>query len=288
MLDTIINKFKTPIEQALDDCLSNHGFEQSILDEALKYSVLNGGKRLRAILALLTAEAVLKKEFEFNENPAKDLALALELVHAGSLIHDDLPCMDNDDMRRGKATNHKVFGEATALLAGDFLLCYPILLLKNSAQAQEHFTKAILKMIIGQEMDMELTSSNSNDLNKLQSMEAHKTGALIEASVSCAAMIVAAKQNQIQALSQFASNIGLVFQITDDILDATATTVALGKTAGKDQAQDKFTYVKYYGLEAAQNKAKEIIQKSKDLITSIDIYPDKLLVIADYVLSRKN
>lgn len=285
-MQEIFDFYKASIEKALAEIFAIYPHSQ--LKEAVNYSCLNGGKRLRAILALISAEAVQNKNFDFENNPAKNLALALELIHAGSLIHDDLPCMDNDDFRRGKASNHKVFGEAMALLAGDLLLIYPLSLVNFNQELSIKLQNAIVKMIVGQAMDMEFGLMTNPSLENLTLMQQHKTGALIEVSISGAALLAGAKQGQINALSNFANKIGLAFQIVDDILDHTADFAELGKTTGKDQEQNKLTFVKYYGLKEAKTIAQELIQKAKQDILDIGINTDRLLIVADYVLDRKN
>ncbi len=301
-IKTILAEYKPSIELALAGVLIpeiNPTFAKTRLLESINYSVLGGGKRLRAILALITAEAILKSEhkIDFENNPAYGLALALELVHAGSLIHDDLPCMDNDDLRRGKPTNHKAYGEAFALLAGDFLLCHPIeVLLKytptnfqtNISAVVLEFVQAINGMIAGQAMDIEFSELEKNTREELELMQSLKTGALLNASVVLSAKLAGANKAQIEALKIYANNLGLAFQITDDILDCTASAEELGKTAGKDEKQNKFTFVKLYGIEQARLIAQDLIKEAKAQIVPIGIYADKLLAVTDYVLSRSN
>lgn len=296
-IKTLVKKYKPDFEKELDKLLAN--LDDSRLNDSIKYSVLDGGKKLRAILALITAEAIKnsKEKINLTDNPALGLALAVELAHCGSLIHDDLPCMDDDDLRRGKPSNHKAFDEATALLAGDFLLCYPIEVLLSKTQNVDsfklhqvsvEFTHAIRAMIAGQALDLELANKEIHDLELLKKMQALKTGALLKSSIRLAAIIANANKEQIDALSFFADNLGLAFQITDDILDLTETTEKLGKTAGKDIDQNKFTFVKEYGLEQAKLISIKLIEEAKEKILDIGIYPDKLLTIADYVISRNN
>ncbi len=301
-IKTILEEYKPSLELALAEILTpelNPSFAKTKLLESINYSVLAGGKRLRAILALITAEAVLKleKKIALEANPAFGLALALELVHAGSLIHDDLPCMDDDDLRRGKATNHKVYGEAFALLAGDFLLCHPIEVLVNNtpkdfqtniSQITLDFVRSINAMIAGQAMDIEFAQTAQKTQSDLELMQSLKTGALLNASVVLSAKLAGANQAQIKALEIYANNLGLAFQITDDILDCTSSAQELGKTAGKDEKQNKFTFVKLYGIEQARLIAQNLIKEAKAQIIPIDIYADKLLAVTDYVLSRSN
>lgn len=301
-IKTILAEYKPSIELALAGVLVpeiNPTFAKTRLLESINYSVLAGGKRLRAILALITAEAILKSEqkIDFKSNPAYGLALALELVHAGSLIHDDLPCMDDDDLRRGKPTNHKAYGEAFALLAGDFLLCYPIEILlqhtpkdfqANISQISLEFVRSINAMIAGQAMDIEFAETEEKAQSDLELMQSLKTGALLNASVILSAKLAGASSIQLKALQVYANNLGLAFQITDDILDCTASAQELGKTAGKDEKQNKLTFVKLHGIEKARLIAQNLIEEAKAQIIQIDIYADKLLAVIDYVLSRSN
>lgn len=289
------------------------------LFSAIEYSYSNGGKRLRPILALLSAEAVLGLSHDditeslLRKNPAMGLAIAIELIHCGSLVHDDLPCMDNDDLRRGKPTNHRVFGEDMALLTGDFLLVNPISTFINYSknilniedslilEVSSNLLLAIEQMIIGQAMDLELAKENfhlkagtesqtveTQYLEKSKIMQEYKTGALLSASIINAALLAKAKSSQINALKQYASNLGLAFQIADDVLDYTATTEQMGKQTQKDKEQNKLTYVDIYGIDEAKLKAEKLITEAKEILSAVDIYSDKLKLIADYVICRNN
>lgn len=292
-LKTILQKYKSAIDLELERQLQSsnlQNFAQSKSLESIRYSVSNGGKRLRPILSLLVAEAITEIDFAPKDNPALPLALAVELVHCGSLIHDDLPIMDNDDLRRGKPTNHKVYGDAVALLAGDTLLCYPIQILleaKIDSKIVIDFTQAIQDMIAGQAMDLELPGNHNKTIDDLRLMQSLKTGALLKASILLAARIVNANSQQIAALSIYAQNIGLAFQIADDILDQTATSAELGKTAGKDFEQNKFTFVTHYGVEKAAIIAKELIAEANSALAVIP-NSEHLGAIADYVISRQH
>lgn len=301
-IKSILKQYQSVIETELELLLkepSLNSLARSQALESMRYSVMNGGKRLRAILALVTAEAVLKSETQINfkTNPASGFALAIELVHCGSLIHDDLPCMDDDDLRRGKPTNHKVYGEAIALLAGDTLLCYPLeVLLTKTPQAAHpqsnivtlEFIQAIKDMIAGQALDLELPNKPDKTIEDLKYMQELKTGALLRASVRLAAILAEANEQQVIALDSYATKLGLAFQIADDILDYTASTEELGKTAGKDLKQNKFTFVQEHGLDSASKMALDLINSAKDDIDSVMIYTAKLNLIADYVISRNN
>lgn len=293
-------EYKSYIENNLSSLLQKDSslddFRLSSIQEAIHYSVIGAGKRIRAILSLITAEAILNEKKYLAPNPAIGLALALELIHAGSLIHDDLPCMDDDDMRRGKASNHIKFGEATALLAGDSLLTYPLKVLLTQTptnyQCNIHtvlieLIDAINAMIAGQALD--LTSSKSTgSFSDLEQIHKLKTGAILRTSVRSAAILANASPEQVTALSLFAEKIGLAFQIVDDILDQTTDSQTLGKTAGKDQAQNKLTYLSFYSIDEARELSTELIKQAKKNIQQIDIYTDKLNLVADYVISRAN
>jgi geranylgeranyl diphosphate synthase type II len=301
--------------------------EEKKLFSAISYAYANGGKRLRPVLALLTAEAIMQgsqnAEIEVREqchNPAMGLALAIELIHCGSLVHDDLPCMDNDDLRRGKPTNHVVYGEDIALLVGDFLLVNPVsvfieyskdvLGLDDSLilQVVANLTLAVQQMIVGQAMDLELARLNlqlkteeeevrQQDtvqrsqleyFEKSRLMQEFKTGALLSASIINGAILAGADTSQLKALEKYAANLGLAFQIVDDVLDHTATPEQMGKQTQKDAQQNKLTYVDLYGIEGARAKASELITEAKEILSATQIYSDKLKLVADYVLHRNN
>ena len=221
--------------------------------------------------------------------------MAVELVHSGSLIHDDLPCMDDDDLRRGKPSNHKVYGEDNALLAGDFLLVHPLLVLNNlnlkaetKLEIMNNFNLAIQEMIIGQSLDLALGKEEDQDFSMTKRMQELKTGALIRLSVVEAARAAGASPDQLAALETYSKNLGLAFQVVDDILDQTASTEDLGKTAGKDEVQNKQTYVKKLGLEGARSFAQDLITEAKQVLENKQLFTDKLFTVADYVILRKN
>ena len=308
--------------------------EEKKLFSAISYAYANGGKRLRPLLALLTAEAIqggtknsrdgvlehLSNEDELKNNPAMGLALAIELIHCGSLVHDDLPCMENDDLRRGKPTNHIVYGEDIALLVGDFLLVNPVsvfieyskdvLGLSDSLilKVVSNLTLAVQQMIVGQAMDLELARLNlqlkteedevrQQDtvqrsrleyFEKSRLMQEFKTGALLSASIINGAILAGADTSQLQALEKYAANLGLAFQIVDDVLDYTSTPEEMGKQTQKDAQQNKLTYVDLYGIDGAMAKASELITEAKEILSATHIYSDKLKLVADYVLHRNN
>src|ERR1700682_2442227 len=234
------------------------------LHKAMRYSVFAGGKRLRPVLVIAGAEAV-----GGTADQVMPTACAMELIHTYSLVHDDLPAMDNDDFRRGVATNHKVFGEATAILAGDALLTLAFRLVADNAGASN---AAALQagvvdiaaagghkgMVAGQVADLEAEGRRVG-ADVVDYIHAHKTGALIRTSLRIGAVLCGADARQVQALSVAGADLGLAFQIVDDILDVVASSEELGKTAGKDQIQQKATYPAIHGIEASRARAAFLI-----------------------------
>lgn len=258
--------------------------------EAMAYSLLTGGKRLRPLLAMASAEAC------GGASGCTDAVLvALEAIHAYSLIHDDLPAMDDDDLRRGQPTCHKAFDEATAILAGDALqsLAFETL---SQAQAQAPLLLALIGelaracgasgMVAGQAMDIAAVNQTIS-LGSLETMHRHKTGALIEAAVVMGALSSqGASSEQIQALRQYAKAIGLAFQVQDDILDVTADTQTLGKQQGADQDLNKPTYVSLLGLTEAQNLAQGLIEQALMALREFGPGADHLRQLAHYIIRR--
>lgn len=258
--------------------------EPSKLYEAMRYSVLSGGKRLRAVLAMASAEAVQAEESLKAEDPVElvlPLCCAIEMVHAMSLIHDDLPCLDNDDLRRGKPTNHKVFGEAMALLAGDGLLMMAseVLLSQTSRKiAPQSLLDVALElcratgpsgMVGGQVLDMEFTGaagSGAVDEAVVSAIHKSKTGALIRFSLWSGGRLLGASARQLESLSRLGEIVGLAFQITDDLLDITGSAESLGKTPGKDQASNKATWISVFGESGARKKLKDMEAEGIKLI----------------------
>jgi len=270
---------------------------QDKLWEAMKYSTLAGGKRLRGLLVLATYEAISKD----NTGLSKILRTAsgIELIHTMSLIHDDLPCMDNDSLRRGKPTCHVIFGEDIALLAGDALLIEGIYLCLKSGFPEEIIQKnltLILEsiggrgMTLGQALDLKYSQEKEKkrlNSNKLKEIHTLKTGALLEASVLAGAVCARANSEKIEALKKYAQNLGLAFQIQDDLLDLTASTRSLGKTSGKDLVQNKSTYPSFWGIKKSKTEASFLIQEAKESLIKAKINSTNLLYIADFVISRE-
>lgn len=274
------------------DHLTNSVSEKKLI-EAMRYSITGGGKRIRPVLTLAIAKMMSKNALE-----VMPFAAAIEMVHTYSLIHDDLPAMDNDDYRRGKLTNHKVFGEAMAILAGDALLNEAFDLLLDSAiqsgEKMEQFIKASLivasaagkqGMIAGQVIDMDSEGKQTSEVT-IKDMHKKKTGALIKASILAPAVYLGASAEHIKALTSYAENIGVAFQIKDDILDVESTTEELGKAVGSDEKNKKTTYVSLYGLDGAKAMLLDVTQRA---INDLGIFGDSawfLQEIAQYFANR--
>ncbi|MGD1717075.1 geranylgeranyl diphosphate synthase CrtE [Dapis sp. BLCC M172] len=291
-LPTYLAEQKALVEKALDNSISIVYPEK--IYEAMRYSLLAGGKRLRPILCLATCELA-----GGNIEMAMPTACALEMIHTMSLIHDDLPAMDNDDYRRGKLTNHKVYGEDIAILAGDGLLAYAFEFV--ATQTKNVLPQQVLEVIArlgkavgaaglvgGQVVDLASEGLSQVSEKTLHFIHTHKTGALLEASVVCGAILASASEINLQRLSRYAQNIGLAFQIVDDILDITATTEELGKTAGKDLEAQKATYPAIWGLEKSRCQAQILVQNAK---AELEVFGEKalpLIALADFIISRTN
>lgn len=289
-LSTYLKERQAQVEEALDRSLPL-GYPEKIY-EAMRYSLLAGGKRLRPILCLATCE-LMGGTIEM----AMPTACALEMIHTMSLIHDDLPAMDNDDYRRGKLTNHKVYGEDMAILAGDGLLAYSFEYV--AAQTQGVPAERVLQVIArlgrtvgaaglvgGQVVDLESEGKSDIQEETLHYIHTHKTGALLETCVVCGGILAGATDADIERLSRYAQNIGLAFQIIDDILDITATQEELGKTAGKDLQAQKATYPSLWGLEVSKAKAQELIEDAKGQLEPFGEHSQPLIALADFITAR--
>jgi geranylgeranyl diphosphate synthase type II len=255
----------------------------------MRYSVLAPGKRLRPILALASAEAV-----GGDWNSVVPAACALECIHAFSLIHDDLPCMDDDEYRRGRPTNHVVFGEAMALLAGDALLAFEMLASNAADLAPERVARAVTMvarasgtwgMVGGQVVDMQ-SQGKDTDPETLQYIHAHKTGALLTASSCLGALLVGAQEARLAELKSFGERIGLAFQITDDVLDVVGDEDRIGKRPGSDAKHDKATYPKLYGLDESVLRARRESDKAIEALASFGAEADPLRALAGFVVER--
>lgn len=279
------------VEEALRTELTREKPHNQTLAQAMAYSLFAGGKRLRPVLLMAAADAVGKNGEDFIT-----CAAALEMIHTYSLIHDDLPAMDNDDLRRGKPTNHKVYGEGMAILAGDALLTYAfevMLRQKNvSAQAKlavvQEMSSAAgpLGMVGGQALDLE-SEGQHLDQKTLYQMHMDKTGALFRAALRSGAILAEADDKALQSLTHYAEAFGLAFQITDDILDATGDIASVGKTVGSDVKNHKATYVTLLSLEKAQVLAASTVQEAEDALQALGTSADFLRQLARFLLTRK-
>ena len=280
------------IEDALDRILAEGDTEPSILNEAMRYSVFAGGKRLRPILTIAAAEAVGGREED-----VMTAACAIELIHTYSLIHDDLPAMDDDDYRRGRPTNHKVYGEALAILAGDALLTKAFEILAGCSvpgTAGRLMLRVIGEiaeaagargMVGGQTLD--ILSEKAVDARTLFYIHKNKTGALLRASVRTGAILAGAGEEELTALTSFAEEFGLLFQITDDILNVVGDSSKMGKPVGTDAQRAKATYPALYGLDGARKMAREGKERALAALDSFDSKADPLRLLVSYLLERE-
>ena len=280
---------KKVVEEALDFSLSPE--KPEILRESMRYSLLAGGKRIRPILCLASCSLA-----GGDPNLAVPTAVAIEMIHTMSLIHDDLPSMDNDDLRRGRPTNHKVYGDAIAILAGDALLtrAFEMVSLRSPGVSSERLLNVVGELSLvagapglvgGQVVDLECEGKEV-DLETLEYIHLHKTGALLKACVRTGAMIAGADTKMLEALTKYARGIGLAFQIIDDILDVTSNSETLGKTAGKDLLADKTTYPKLLGLEESKRRALTLVKKAKEAIMPWGKDANCLIALADFITNR--
>jgi geranylgeranyl diphosphate synthase type II len=287
--------YPVALQQQVDEYLRELTFSREAatagLEEAMRYSLLAGGKRIRPVLALATAEAL-------GREPAEVLPLgaALELIHTYSLIHDDLPAMDDDDTRRGQPTNHKVYGEDVAILAGDALFAEAVTHVLERQQGDPANVLAALReitaaaavsgMVGGQFVD--ITAGDSLDAEKLRHLHELKTGRLIGASIGCVLRLAGVSGPATMPYTRFAAELGVLFQIVDDILDVTGDEVALGKPQGSDERHGKRTYVSVFGLERARELARESHAKARAALEQADGSTGTLQQITDYILTRKS
>lgn len=292
-LKTYLNERKIQVETALEQFHPPEKQWPQKLHESMLYSLRAGGKRLRPILVIAACEAVGgKSEWVM---PA---ACALEMIHTYSLIHDDLPAMDDDDLRRGKPTNHKIFGEAIAILAGDALLteAFRIMIRYRHPQVEAVVMLEVIELIAqasgsegmagGQVADLE-SEHKQISLQDLESLHRHKTGCLIRVSLEAGAKLAGANADQVAALKRYGECIGLAFQIADDILDIEGGE-EIGKDLGSDLEKDKATYPRLMGMEKSKNLAKELIQEALDCLKMFDEKANPLREIATYIIQRKS
>jgi geranylgeranyl diphosphate synthase type II len=280
-------------DEKLDALLPNAEVEPRKLHEAIRWSLFAGGKRFRPALVFAAG-----KTFGADERKLLKTAAAIEMIHTYSLIHDDLPAMDDDDLRRGKATCHRQFDEAAAILAGDVLQTLAFQTIAEdenlSFEARVRLISEIAQasgtpsgMVAGQQLDLD-AEGKIISIAELETIHRSKTGAIISVSARSGAIIAEAEENDLNAVTGYAENLGLLFQITDDLLDATQTTETLGKTAGKDERANKATYVSLYGLEKAEKLAREIHDAARAELSKINHETKLLQSLIDFILHRKS
>ena len=283
------------VDRFLEQCLPDSLCDPEKLYESMRYSLLGGGKRVRPILTIATAQAL-----GYDNDAMLPYAASLEFVHTYSLIHDDLPSMDNDDYRRGRLTNHKVFGDGMAILAGDALLTMAFELCGQDELHHDLSTRQQLQivkelafgsghqgMVGGQVMDIQ-AENQEIDLAHLQKIHSHKTGQLIRAAVRIGGIIGRASSTQLEILTSYAEDIGLAFQIADDVLNMVGTREELGKDAGTDEKRGKKTYPSFFGIDGARQLGDECVERAVNRLESFDHHADPLRHLAAYIMMRRN
>lgn len=291
-VNAYLSRRASEVNEWLACLVPSEDVEPRQLHSAMRYSLLAGGKRLRPALVLASGEA-----FGAATDDLMPAACAIEMIHTYSLIHDDLPAMDNDDLRRGRPTCHKAFGEALAILAGDALLTQAFRVLTADAPQRDPAKQvrvireiataagSVEGMIGGQMADIE-NEGKSVDAETLEHIHRSKTGALITAPVVVGGIIAGASESQLTTLRAFGERIGLAFQIADDILDVTATREQLGKTPGKDLAASKATYPSVHGIEASGRRARELVDEAVEIVSSLGPSTAVLGEIARFIVAR--
>jgi geranylgeranyl diphosphate synthase type II len=292
-LEAYMKERAAAVDAALERVLPPEADPPETLHRAMRYSVFAGGKRLRPVLVIAGAEAVGGRMDDVMLT-----ACALELIHTYSLVHDDLPAMDNDDFRRGMPTNHKVFGEAMAILAGDALLTLAFRLVADSvgSMAADGRLRDVLNdiadaaghggMVGGQVVDL-MSEGKAVGPDVLDYIHARKTGALIRTSLRVGARLCGAMPAQIDALGRAGAALGLAFQIVDDILDVVSSTAELGKTAGKDEAQQKATYPAIHGLEASRVRARQLLGEAETALVELGPRADAIRALGRFIVERR-
>ena len=294
-IKSYLAKKKAIVDAALNKLVPPAKMFPTSVHEAMRYSLFAGGKRVRPILAIAAAEALGAKTSELLP-----LAGSLELIHTYSLIHDDLPAMDDDDRRRGRPTCHKVYGEAIAILAGDGLLNMAFEVLSDLRRTKAVPAKRLLSiindignasgvhgMVGGQVVDME-SEGKDIDFPTLEYIHTHKTGALIRASVRVGALYAKASEKRLKALTRYGERVGLAFQIADDILDITGKQDETGKAVGSDLKKGKKTFPGFFGLEGSRLRANEVANKAIQSLRDFDHKADPLRELAKYIVNRVN
>ena len=292
-LKAYLENRRAMVDAALGRVLPPETAAPARIHEAMRYSVLAPGKRLRPILVIAGAEAVGGRAAD-----VLDTACALELIHAYSLIHDDLPAMDDDDYRRGRLTNHKVFGEAMAILAGDALLTLAFrLIAHNAARIAPGVVGVVVAevadaagtdgMVGGQVVDIE-SEGKVISAEMLDYIHLHKTAALIRVALRVGAVLAGGRTETVDAISRAGEALGLAFQIVDDILDVEGNLAELGKTAGSDERKQKATYPSLHGLPASKARARDLIEETKRLLTPLGPAAEPIRALADFVFERRS
>jgi geranylgeranyl diphosphate synthase type II len=283
-LDHYLDRVGARINTALDRLVPPATTAPATIHKAMRYSLFAGGKRIRPVLTLAACEAV-----GGEPAAAMPLACAVECIHTYSLIHDDLPCMDDDDLRRGKPTNHKVFGEGIAVLAGDALLTHAFQLAGIDARYVKELAVAAgsLGLIAGQVQDLENENRRAS-LNQIITTHRNKTGALINASIRLGAMAGGASAGELRRLTKYGQDLGLAFQIIDDVLDVTSTKEAMGKSVGADAKNQKSTFPSLLGVEKSRQMAADLIADAHRQLKPFGRHAAPLAAIADFFLTRQH
>jgi geranylgeranyl diphosphate synthase type II len=294
-LQSYLEEKRLLVDKFMDSTLPPEGAYPQSLHQAMRYSLFAGGKRLRPILVIASFDVVGGKKSAW----LLPVASAMELIHTYSLIHDDLPAMDNDDYRRGKPTSHKVFGEAIAILAGDALLTLAFGLVTHRKFPRKKISDQLIRivhevawgagfggMISGQAADI-LSEGKEVDQSTLEYIHRHKTAALIRTSVRIGAILGGATKSQLSALSHYGEDIGLAFQIMDDVLDVEGSQEELGKNVRSDSSKGKKTYPDFFGLSESKRKAKILVEQAIESLSRFNRKADPLRAIAHYIIERR-
>ncbi len=288
-LEDFFNESSFIVDETLDKLIPSAESAPRRLYEAIRWSVFAGGKRFRPALCLAVGQI-----FEIERAKLLQSASAIEMIHTYSLIHDDLPAMDNDDLRRGRATCHKKYDEATAILAGDRLQTLAFQAIAGDENLPDvikvkivsELARSAARMVDGQQLDLD-AESTAVSIEQLETIHQNKTGSLICAAARVGAIIAEAAETELNAISNYASSLGLLFQITDDLLDVTQTTETLGKTAGKDVLAEKATYPAVYGLDETRKLAGKVHLQAIDSLKNIEKDTTLLKQLVDFILNRK-
>lgn len=282
------------VDKALNNLMPERDEYPSVINQAMRYSVFAGGKRVRPVLVIMAAEAL-----GFEASRVMPTACAMELIHTYSLIHDDLPCMDDDDYRRGKLTNHKVYGENMAVLGGDGLLTLAFELVTKNAEVKGVNSGAVVKalkiiadgagthgMVGGQVVDI-ISENKKLSEPVLQYIHTHKTGALLRASILAGAVLCNADEKKYKALKVYGEHIGLIFQIVDDILNVVGDEKKLGKAVGSDAKRKKMTYPALFGLKQSREEVELLCEKAKTAVKPFGKKAETMLALVDFLKERE-